>query len=102
MVVIWLVCNAILAMAVSEAYGLEEIGTNYYLSFILWSVASLALFRAMGSSAFLIVNVVNAVLEGKVRFRMKAPRWMGGVAGKWEGSSYGSRLSDKLSGLGRK
>lgn len=63
MVVIWLVCNAILAMSVSEAYGLDEVGENYYLAFILWSVATLALFRAIGSSAFLVVNAVNAILE---------------------------------------
>lgn len=96
-VVIWLVCNAILAMSVSEAYELDKVGENYYLAFILWSVASLALFRAIGSGTFLGVNVVNAVLEGKVRFRMRAPRWLGGVKGKWEGSSVGSKLSEKLS-----
>ncbi|TAQ87532.1 hypothetical protein B7494_g4143 [Chlorociboria aeruginascens] len=47
MVVSWMVANAILAMAVSEAYGQTSVGDNFYLKFILWSVASVALFRAL-------------------------------------------------------
>jgi chitin synthase len=85
MVLCWLISNAILAMAVSEAYGATGIGDNFYLKFILWSVASLALFRAIGSSAFGIINCVEAVVEGRVRMRMKMPKWMGGVGEKMEG-----------------
>ncbi|KAG0653003.1 Chitin-UDP acetyl-glucosaminyl transferase 2 [Hyphodiscus hymeniophilus] len=66
MVLSWMIANAILAMAVSGAYGTTEVGTNDYLSFILWSVASLALFRALGSSAFGIINCIEAIVEGRL------------------------------------
>src|SRR5437762_1586217 len=36
MVVVWLISNAILAMAVSEAYSGSAINSNFYLKFILW------------------------------------------------------------------
>ncbi|KAK8043223.1 glycosyltransferase family 2 protein [Apiospora phragmitis] len=64
MVVSWMIANAILAMAVSETYGSSGIGDNFYLRFILWSVASLALFRALGSGTFALIEVVNMVVEG--------------------------------------
>ncbi|KAK3319225.1 chitin synthase-domain-containing protein [Apodospora peruviana] len=79
MVVTWMVANATLAMAVSEAYGASGIGDNFYLKFILWAVAALALFRALGSTTFAIINVVNMVVEGRVRMSMKVPQWMGGL-----------------------
>ena len=87
MVVIWMVANAILAMAASEAYGSSGIGDNFYLRFILWSVAGLALFRAIGSTTFAVINAVNTVVEGRVRLRLKAPEWMG---------DFGSKLNDKI------
>lgn len=82
MVVSWMIANAILAMAVSEAYGNKNVGDNFYLKFILWAVASLALFRAIGSSIFGILNGIEAIVEGRIRMRMKMPKWMGGVSEK--------------------
>ena len=79
MVVSWMVTNAILAMAVSEAYDSTNISSNFYLSCILWSVAALALFRACGSSTFGIINVVHAVAEGKMKLslmRLRFPDWV--------------------------
>ncbi|KAI6782737.1 Chitin synthase-like protein [Emericellopsis cladophorae] len=94
MVLIWMIANGMLAMGVSEAYGHKGIGENYYLRFVLWAVAGLALFRAIGSTAFAIINVVNIVVEGRVRISLKVPRWMGGVSDKLSGavSSVGSSL----------
>jgi chitin synthase len=91
MVVVWMIANAILAMAVSESYGGKSIGDNFYLRFILWSVASLALFRAIGSTTFAIINAVNMVVEGRVRMSLRVPQWMGGM---------GSRISEKMSSIG--
>ncbi|KAI0539298.1 glycosyltransferase family 2 protein [Xylaria digitata] len=88
MVVIWMVANAILAMAVSEAYGIKDVGDNFYLSFILWSVAVLAVFRAIGSTTFAILNVINMVVEGRVRISLKMPEWV---------HSIGSRVSETVS-----
>lgn len=91
MVIVWMVANATLAMAISEAYGSSQIGDNFYLRFLLWSVAGLALFRAIGSTTFAIINVVNMIVEGKVRMSLKVPQWMGGV---------GSRMSEAMSSIG--
>ncbi|KAF7947512.1 hypothetical protein EAE96_008599 [Botrytis aclada] len=90
MVLVWMIANGILSMAVSEAYGPDHLGTNYYLTFILWAVAALALFRAVGSSAFGIINCVEAIVEGRIRVSMTVPRWMGGWSSKIsEGISEG-------------
>ncbi|KAK7926486.1 CHS2 [Apiospora marii] len=90
MVVSWMIANAILAMAVSDTYGSSGIGDNFYLRFILWSVASLALFRALGSGTFALIEVVNMVVEGRVRMSIKVPQWMGGV---------GEKMSEKMSSI---
>jgi chitin synthase len=95
MVVSWMIANAILAMAVSEAYGATAVGDNFYLKFILWAVASLALFRAIGSSVFGIINGVEAIVEGRLRMRMKMPKWMGG----W-GEKVSEKWKDGLSTIG--
>ena len=39
LVIVWLSCNAVLVMVVSEAYSNTHIADNFYLSCILWSVA---------------------------------------------------------------
>lgn len=91
MVVTWMMANGILAMAISEVYSNKGMGDNLYLRFILWSVAALAAFRAIGSTTFAIVNAVNVIIEGRVRMSLKAPSWMGGV---------GSKLSETMSSVG--
>lgn len=108
MVVAWMVANAILAMAVSEAYSSTHVADNFYLKFILWSVAAVAIFRALGSSAFGIINIVHMVAEGRMRIdtrKMKVPDWVSetgskvsskfswvGSGSRWSGSSLGSSL----------
>jgi chitin synthase len=91
MVVSWMIANGILAMAVSEAYGSTAIGDNFYLRFILWMVAGLAVFRGLGSTTFAVMNVVSIVVEGRVRISLKMPKWMGGMGG---------RMSEAVSSIG--
>lgn len=93
MVVSWMMANGILAMAVSDVYSSRGLGDNMYLRFILWSVAALAIFRAVGSTAFAVINVVNVVVEGRLRMSVKVPSWLGGLGG---------RLSDTVSSVGSK
>ncbi|KAL8732066.1 MAG: hypothetical protein Q9166_003019 [cf. Caloplaca sp. 2 TL-2023] len=107
MVVAWMVANAVLAMAVSEAYSSTHVADNFYLKFILWSVAAVAIFRALGSSAFGIINIVHMVAEGRMRMnlkKVKVPDWVSDTGSKvsskfsflsssrWSGSSLGSSL----------
>ncbi|KAG9238516.1 class 2 chitin synthase [Amylocarpus encephaloides] len=91
MVLSWMIANAILAMAVSEAYNGTDVGDNFYLSFILWAVACLAFFRAIGSGTFGIINAVEAVVEGRIRMKMKVPKWAGGIGEKIGGKFGGWR-----------
>ncbi|KAJ5225472.1 Chitin synthase A [Penicillium chermesinum] len=68
MVSIWMVANLILAMAVSEVYGVDHGGTNIYLLIILWSVAGLAIIRAVGSTAYAILHLLHKIVETKTKF----------------------------------
>jgi chitin synthase len=95
MVLFWLISNAILAMAVSEAYGATAVGNNFYLKFILWSVASVALFRAIGSTTFGIINAVEKIVEGRIKMRLRLPAWLGGV-----GEMVGEKFRDGISSFG--
>ncbi|KAI4254947.1 MAG: hypothetical protein LQ352_002809 [Teloschistes flavicans] len=107
MVVAWMVANAILAMAVSEAYSSTHVADNFYLKFILWSVAAVAIFRALGSGTFGVINIVHMVAEGRMRMnlkKVKVPDWVSEGSSKvssrfsflsgsrWSGSSLGSSL----------
>lgn len=103
MVVAWMVSNGVLAMAVSEAYGGQHVADNLYLKFILWSVACLALFRAIGSSTFGVMNVIQSIAEGKMKFRAGGSQsgYSGGSSvGMSSGKSLGSRIG-MLPGLAK-
>ena len=89
MVIVWMSANAILAMAITETYGTSHIGENFYLKFILWAVAAVALFRAIGSCTFGVINVIHSVAEGRMKW-----------SSKWEGrsSSVSTKQSWSVSG----
>jgi chitin synthase len=89
-VVTWLIANATLAMGASEAYGGSSIGDNFYLRFILWSVAGLAVFRALGSTTFAVIGLVNMIVEGRVRMSIEVPKWFG---------DWGTKISDTMSSV---
>ncbi|KAG8531556.1 uncharacterized protein KY384_003186 [Bacidia gigantensis] len=94
MVVSWMIANAILAMAVSEAYSSTHVSNNFYLKFILWSVAAVAFFRAIGSSTFGVINIVHMIAEGRMRVSwkgIKCPDWV---------SDTGSKVSTRFSFFG--
>jgi chitin synthase len=90
MVVAWMAANAVVAMGVSEAYSNTDVADNFYLKFILWSVAAVALFRAIGSSAFGVVNIVHAFAEGKLRLDAKR---LAGMVPDWVSEGYESAVS---------
>jgi chitin synthase len=88
MVVCWMVANAVLAMAVSESFAGTAVGDNWYLSFLLWSVAAIALFRAVGSTAFRVIELVGKAVEGKAKWESGGWRGLRG-GGSGGGSSRG-------------
>ena len=111
MVVSWMMANAVLAMAVSEAYSSTHVGNNFYLKFILWAVAAVALFRAIGSSTFGVINIVHSIAEGKMKIRWnsdgkktglgggRGSRWGSGWSAPSWMSGSGSWVSSKLSSV---
>ncbi|OJJ06821.1 hypothetical protein ASPVEDRAFT_140716 [Aspergillus versicolor CBS 583.65] len=68
MVSVWMVANVVLAMAVSEVYGVGSGGTNVYLAIVLWAVAALAIIRAIGSTTYAVLYLVQKIVEGKAKF----------------------------------
>jgi len=67
-VIVWLGFNAVLVMVVSEAYGNTHVSDNYYLSTILWTVAGLALFRAIGSTSYLVINLIHSIADAETKW----------------------------------
>ncbi|QVM10058.1 Chitin synthase, class 2 [Coccidioides posadasii str. Silveira] len=91
MVSIWVIANAILAMAVSESYNNEEVGSNGYLAFVLWAVAGLAVFRGLGSTAFAVLNIVHKIAEGRMKFAAgSGSSGSGGSSAALSSLSYGA------------
>lgn len=62
-VFIWLLSNLIFIMTMLQVYEPGETSRNYYLAFILWLVAILALIRAIGSIAYLLQHLARKVVE---------------------------------------
>lgn len=88
MVSIWMVANLVLAMAVSEVYGVDSGGTNIYLLIILWSVAGLAVIRAVGSTAYAVLHLLHKIVETKTKF--EAGNLTNFAPSSYGGSSVGS------------
>ena len=104
-VMVWMACNAVLAMAVSEAYSNTHVAHNTYLSFILWSVALVAAFRAAGSSTFGVINVIHSIAEYKLKLQSKQDKRtkLGGgrtLEGGWRNKlkmpAWASRMGGKV------
>jgi chitin synthase len=99
-VVVWMAANAVLAMIVTEAFSINDVGGNGYLTcksllrtgvgcrliylkiVCLWTIAVLAVFRAIGSTAYLIIQAIHGFVEGKVKLeperikeRWTQPAW---------------------------
>ena len=83
LVLVWIVSNAILAMALTEVYSTGLSGTNGYLKcnilcihlylrllVLLWAIAGLAAFRFAGSTAYLLINLVHRTARSKYYRKM--------------------------------
>lgn len=66
-VLIWMIANAVLCMIMMQVFSLTDTKGNVYLKIILWSVAALAAFRALGSLAYLVQLVVKYLSHSKER-----------------------------------
>lgn len=62
-VLIWLLANLIFIMTMMQVYDAGQTKKNLYLATILWLVAALALFRAIGSTGYLLQNIARRLVE---------------------------------------
>lgn len=67
-VLLWLLANLILIMTLLQVYDAGDTTRNYYLVFILWLVAVLAFFRALGSIAYLLQNMARRIVEANSKW----------------------------------
>ena len=93
-VIVWMSCNALLGMIVSEVYSSTHVADNLYLKCILWSVAGLALFRCLGSCAFGVINIIHSFAE--VEMKMVNRGGSSKASSTGGGKSVGG-LSEKMS-----
>ncbi len=106
MVVCWMVANAILAMSVSEAYAGTDVGSNWYLKVLLWSVAAIALFRAIGSTVFRIIEGIGKAVEAKAKYESGQLGFGGGGGGSKSSTVVSASklanqsLWDRMKGMG--
>ncbi|CAI5760414.1 unnamed protein product [Candida verbasci] len=70
-VLTWMVANLIFIMTMLQVYEPGDTARNIYLAFILWAVAVLALFRAVGSFGYLLQNYVRFFVESKSKWMNK-------------------------------
>lgn len=63
-VMLWMLSNLIFVMSITQVYKPEDTN-NGYLIFILWSVAALAAYRAVGSFAFLFMKYLRMIVSYK-------------------------------------
>lgn len=66
-VLVWMVSNMLLVLIMTQVFGIGSTNDNVYLKIILWSVAALAAFRALGSLAYLIQLVIKKISETRIR-----------------------------------
>lgn len=62
-VLVWMVSNALLVLIMTQVYDVGATNDNIYLKIILWSVAGLAAFRALGSFAYLVQLVIKSMSD---------------------------------------
>lgn len=78
-VLVWMIGNMLLALIMIQVFNLTDTNGNVYLKIILWSVAGLSAFRAIGSFAYLVQFVVKYLSHSKER-TMKRRALTGKVA----------------------
>ncbi|GME80279.1 unnamed protein product [Ambrosiozyma monospora] len=61
-VLVWVLCNVILVMTITQIWKADAIHSNTYLAFILWCVFGFAIVRFGGSLAFLLHLCVRRIV----------------------------------------
>ncbi|KAG7665026.1 CHS1 [[Candida] subhashii] len=67
-VLVWMIANLFFIMTMLQVYEPGETHKNLYLAFILWMVAILSLFRAIGSLGYLLQSSARFLVESKSKW----------------------------------
>ncbi|RLV89897.1 Chitin synthase 1 [Spathaspora sp. JA1] len=70
-VLTWMLCNLVFIMTMMQVYEPGETSRNLYLATILWVVAILSIFRAVGSVGYLLQNSARFFVEAKSKWLNK-------------------------------
>lgn len=70
-VLFWVIANVVLVMTITQIWSADAIGSNKYLSFVLWSVFAFAVFRFAGSMIYLLLNALRCVVIAKHKWDIK-------------------------------
>lgn len=77
-VLVWMLCNLLLVMLVTQFISLDKPGSNVYLQIVLWSTAIFAVVRGIGSSVFLAQHVVRWMHKTNLhtKEKMSGSNWL--------------------------
>ncbi|CAK9442180.1 uncharacterized protein LODBEIA_P59230 [Lodderomyces beijingensis] len=70
-VLFWMLANLVFIMSMVQVYKPGDTANNIYLAFILWTVAVLSFFRAVGSTGYLLQNYARFLVELKSKWAKK-------------------------------
>ncbi|KAI5950044.1 hypothetical protein CANMA_005398 [Candida margitis] len=70
-VLFWMLANLIFIMTMVQVYEPGDTAQNIYLAFILWTVAALSLFRAVGSCGYLLQDYARSLVEISSKWKNK-------------------------------
>ena len=66
-VLVWMIGNMLLVLIMTQVFGNGSTNDNIYLKIILWSVAALSAFRAIGSLAYLVQLIIKGISETRYK-----------------------------------
>ncbi|OWB57755.1 hypothetical protein B5S28_g3725 [[Candida] boidinii] len=87
-VLFWIISNVILILTITQIYPSHSIKSNKYLAFILWSVFGFAVFRGLGSVAYIIHLGLRRIIVTFNKWQLRKT-----------GSTTNSQAKEKMRGM---
>lgn len=74
-VLVWMLCNLLLVMLVTQFVSVDNPGNNVYLQIVLWSTFVFASIRALGSTVYLLQYTARAIHKMHLYTSGKISSW---------------------------
>ena len=74
-VLVWMLCNLLLVMLVTQFIKIDNPGNNVYLQIVLWSTFVFAIIRAIGSTGFLLKQAARSLHKTHLHTKEKFASW---------------------------